>query len=69
MRCIKEEKADDAESANADGIRPEIKDALDSYEAFFDEYCELNDAELLYYTEVNSRITKKLMEVSVSIGE
>lgn len=86
-----------------DGMRPEFKEAMDSYEAFYNEYCEilkkygedpsdtelladytdmlsksiemtekfeaweedgLNDAELNYYLEVNSRITQKLLEVS-----
>lgn len=84
-------------------IRPEFKSAMDEYEKFFDEYCEImkkasnspNDisimmeystymaqyvetmekfealgneelttAETIYYIEVNSRITQKLMEVS-----
>lgn len=27
-------------SAAAEGLRPEIKEAIDSYEAFFDEYCD-----------------------------
>ena len=27
-------------SSSKSGIRPEFKDAMDSYEAFFDEYCE-----------------------------
>lgn len=31
----------------ADGIRPEFKDAMDSYEAFYDEYCDI----LKKYTE------------------
>ena len=29
-----------AEKKAADGIRPEFKEAMDSYEAFYDEYCE-----------------------------
>ncbi len=34
------EKKDDPTDDNlADGIRPEFKDAMDSYEAFYDEYC------------------------------
>ncbi|MCM1334514.1 MAG: fibronectin type III domain-containing protein [Bacteroides sp.] len=85
---------------SSNGIRPEFKEAMDSYEAFFDEYCkimtayannpsdlslmlkyleylekysemmekldkigddDLSEAELLYYTEVMSRINKKLL--------
>ncbi|MCM1334515.1 MAG: hypothetical protein NC084_02075 [Bacteroides sp.] len=87
-------------TASSNGIRPEFKEAMDSYEAFFDEYCkimtayaenpsdlslmlqyleylekysemadkldeigddDLSEAELLYYTEVMSRINKKLL--------
>lgn len=93
-------------SANTDsssGIRSEFKEAMDSYEKFFNEYCtfmkkyssssnqaslmndyldfmsqyaemmdELNDIgnqdltleELSYYTEVMSRINKKLLEIT-----
>lgn len=84
-------------------IRPEFKEALDSYEDFFDKYCEiiklysenpsdmdllkkyteymgkyatvmqkmnslddgeLSEAELAYYMEVTTRITKKLLAVA-----
>lgn len=31
---------DDASDAPVDGIRPSFKEAMDSYEAFFDEYCD-----------------------------
>lgn len=98
------EIADTTESSLAlDIIRPEFKEMLDSYEAFFDEYIEfmelyeqnpgdltlltkymeymtqyadvmeklsavedeeMSDAELLYYIEVNNRITRKLAEAS-----
>lgn len=30
-----------AEESAPSGIRPEFKEAMDSYEAFYDEYCEL----------------------------
>lgn len=89
-------------SADSD-IRPEFKEAMDSYEAFFDEYCEfmkkykesnnaasmlgdytdymtkytdamtkmselnngkLSNEEIIYYSEVTARITKKLTEVA-----
>ena len=85
------------------GMRPEFKEAMDSYEAFFYEYCafmkkynsssnptsmlsdymsfmsrytetmtklneisddEMNNAELLYYTEVMARINQKLIDVN-----
>lgn len=86
-----------------DGMHPAFKDAMDSYEAFYDEYCEflkeysadpssltliaryakmasqaaemdekfddwdeeeMNDTELAYYLEVNSRVLQKLAEVA-----
>lgn len=85
------------------GMRPEFKEAMDDYEAFYDEYCEfmkeykenpsdlkliaqygklmiklaemdesfakwneedLNNTELKYYIEVNSRIAQKLIDVA-----
>lgn len=85
------------------GMRREFKEAMDSYESFYDEYCafmkkysanptdltllgkytdmltklsdmdekfeawenaDLNNAELKYYIEVNSRIATKLLEVT-----
>ena len=93
-----------SDSSSSDGIRPEIKAALDSYESFFDEYVsfmqeyknspqptpemlsqysqmltkytetmaaletlgnsDLNNAELLHYSEVNLRISQKLAAVA-----
>ena len=86
-----------------DGMRPEFKEAMDSYEGFYDEYCafmkqysanptdltllgkyidmltklsemdekfeawestDMNDAELKYYLEVNSRIAAKLLDTA-----
>lgn len=85
------------------GMRPEFKEAMDQYEAFYNEYCDfmkkfnanssdltlltkyadmlgklsamdekfdawegedMNDAELQYYLEVQSRITAKLLEIN-----
>ena len=85
-----------------DVVRPEFKEAMDSYEAFYDEYCdvikkynenptdmeilasytdmlsratemtekfeaweddEMNNAELIYYLDVNNRVTQKLLEL------
>lgn len=96
---------DEGETTNpivASGIRPEIKNALDSYEIFFDEYVtfmntyansdnplllmqeyadfmtrysevmqkmseiensDLNDEEMLYFLQVQSRISAKLLQV------
>ncbi len=89
--------------SNSEGIRPDFKTAMDSYEKFFDEYAailkkyannpsdksiltdytkymekytqmmsdfekwkseDMNDAELVYYLEVQGRITEKLLEAS-----
>lgn len=91
-------------SESADGMRPEFKKAMDSYEEFMNEYCdfmkkyeesdgtdlellsdyadymskyaevvkdfeawdseELNDAEITYYLDVQTRITKRLLEIA-----
>lgn len=97
--------AEQEESAQTEGIRPEFQEAMDSYEAFFDEYVsfmkeyenasqddvlgmmdeytdylkqyaetmskmealddgDLSTEEALYYAEVTSRISKKLIEVA-----
>ena len=97
-------EADEKESAS--GVRPEFKEIMDSYEAFFDEYIdfmekyinadaddlvvlmddyadymakyaetikkmeaveneEMSTEEAIYYAEVTSRITKKLLEVQM----
>lgn len=86
----------------ATGMRPEFKEAMDSYEAFYDEYCmfmkkyqenptdlsllaeyanmmnkltemdekfdawedgDLNDEELKYYMEVQTRVSQKMLEI------
>lgn len=90
-------------ASSANGMRPEFKEAMDAYEAFYDEYCEfmvsyqknpsdlkliaqygqlmtkmvdvntafekwdesdLNNEELKYYLEVNSRVMQKLVDVT-----
>lgn len=100
---VSEEKTEESNDEYIEGMHIEFKEAMDSYEAFFDEYCEfmkkykenptdlslladyaeymakyidvmaklekmgeeeLNDAELLYYIEVNNRISQKLLEVA-----
>ena len=62
----KEEPAE-AESADASGLRPEFKEAMDAYEAFYDEYCEFmkeyqenptNIALLTKYTQMLSQLTE-----------
>lgn len=97
----KEKSSDNAELI--DGMRPEFKQAMDSYEEFMNEYCEfmekyaesggtdvglladyasyvskyanmvedfeawddgeMNTAETAYYVDVQTRISKKLLEV------
>lgn len=103
---MEETELTDADNGEqADGMRPEFKEAMDSYEAFYDEYCEfmqqyadnasdvsllakyaefltkagemeekfeawegdMNDAELKYYTEVQLRISQKLLETSTEM--
>ena len=44
---------EEKESPAQTGIRPEIKEALDSYEDFFDEYCEFMEK----YSDSNNSIT------------
>ena len=90
-------------TSTADGIRPEFKEAMDSYEAFYTEYCEfmmeysgnptdlkllaqyadmlakaeevdkafeawdeddLNNEELKYYLDVNTRVMKMLVDIA-----
>ena len=91
------------DSELVDGMHPEFKEAMDSYEEFIDEYCafmkkyadsdgtdlgmladytdymgkyadfvasfeewdedEMNDTELAYYLDVQTRVNKKLLEV------
>lgn len=91
------------ESTDSTGIRPEVKEFLDSYESFMNEYADfmekynnsndvasmmkdyttymtkyadftqkykdlgdddLNDEELKYYVDVQSRVTKRLIDVA-----
>ena len=40
-----DEQADSDENSDADlvdGMRPEFKEAMDSYEEFYEEYCEVS---------------------------
>ena len=97
-----EESSTTEASTDSNSIRPDIKEAIDSYETFMNDYCDfmtkysesddvvsmmadyadymskytdmtkkfddlendnLNDAELSYYLEVQTRITQKLANV------
>lgn len=63
------EQPEGSGEASADGIRPEIKESIDSYEKFFDEYCEFmtkysesnNDAGMLAdYTKFMAQYTETM---------
>lgn len=97
------EPAMKTDSTLIDGMRPEFKEAMDAYEAFYNEYCDfmveykkkptdltlitkygelltkavevdeafaawdednLNNEELKYYLEVNTRVMQKLVDVA-----
>lgn len=97
------EKETETKAASRKGISKEFKEAMDSYEAFYDEYCKfmkeynknpldytfqsryieminksiemnekfeawdeekMSDEELKYYIDVNSRIQKKLIDLT-----
>ena len=97
------ETADNVATTLVEGMRLEFKEAMDTYEAFYSEYCdfmkdykknptdpallakyselltkavdveeafeawgedELNNEELKYYIEVNSRVMQKMVEVT-----
>lgn len=51
-------------SADASGIRPEFKDAMDAYEAFYDEYCNIlkqyyaNPTDMTLLTKYTELMTK-----------
>lgn len=54
----------EAEENLVDGMRPDFKEAMDSYEAFEEwEEDEMNDAELKYYLDVNNRVMQKMLDV------
>lgn len=40
MTAEESEAEEEIESSEIDGLRPDFKEAMDSYEAFFDDYCE-----------------------------
>ncbi len=58
----------------SDGLRPEFKEAMDSYEAFFDEYCDFleqykQDPSNLKLLAEYSEMLTKLSEMEESFGE
>lgn len=104
--ATKQPEKDDQALIN--GMHPEFKEAMDSYEAFIDEYCEfmkkyaattspdtnlvtdyanyinkyketmnafeawkskeMNEVETAYYLEVQTRVTQKLLDASISMN-
>lgn len=94
------------ESTDSTGIRPEVKEAIDTYETFMNSYCDfmtkysesddvvsmmadyadymqkytdatqkfddlkgdLNDEELKYYVEVQTRVSQKLANAAIDIN-
>lgn len=69
----KSEKTETEDNANlVDGMRPEFKEAMDSYEAFIDEYCDFmkkyaespTDVELLAeYADYMSQYTETMKKI------
>lgn len=61
------EPASNPESGLVDGMRPEFKEAMDSYEDFYNEYCEI----LLKYTEnpADMSTLTKYMELLTKLGD
>lgn len=54
----REKEESDTEEELVDGLRPEFKEAMDSYEAFYDEYCAFMKKYMKNPTDL------KLLEVS-----
>lgn len=59
-----EEATQEETTAAAGGMRPEFKEAMDAYEAFYDEYCDFmkkyqaNPSDLSLLTEYSSMMTE-----------
>lgn len=72
-RVVETEEADNAGEL-VDGMRPEFKEAMDSYEAFYEEYCEVlkkykeEPTNLAILTEY-SGLMEKSIEMSVKFEE
>ena len=65
----------ESESAASDGISPELKEFLDSYEAFMDEYCEFmlgynesDTAQLLKYAALMEKYYEFSEKAEASMG-
>ena len=56
-----------AEESQASGIRPDVKEAIDAYEAFIDEYCEF----ITVYSEdpTNAELIAEYLEFVVKLEE
>ena len=56
-----------AEESQASGIRPDVKEAIDAYEAFIDEYCEF----VTVYSEdpTNAELIAEYLEFVVKLEE
>lgn len=59
------EPTSESDSQLVDGMRPEFKEAMDSYEAFYNEYCEV----LMKYMEnpIDMSILTKYMELMTQL--
>lgn len=61
-----EEKNLQSDEESPDGMRPEFKEAMDSYEAFYDEYCDFmkkynkNPSDVQLLTEYTSMLTRSI---------
>ena len=56
-----------AEESQASGIRPDVKEAIDAYEAFIDEYCEF----ITVYSDdpTNAELIAEYLEFMVKLEE
>ena len=69
----KVEPSGSEQSEPSEGLRPEFKEAMDSYEAFFDDYCDFlekyqqNPSDLKLLAEYSEMLTK-LSEMEASFG-
>ncbi len=62
-----EPEEEPAEESQASGIRPDVKEAIDAYEAFIDEYCEF----VTVYSEdpTNAELIAEYLEFVVKLEE
>ncbi|MBR2577618.1 MAG: hypothetical protein IKE38_01685 [Erysipelotrichaceae bacterium] len=59
------DKKEEKKEENKDTIRPEIKEAIDAYEAFIDEYCDF----MKIFAESDMTDAKLLMEYSEFVSK